>query len=77
MAQVAALPATPEARALSARVSEHRDAVERLKSARPTAKERVLLLQTILDLQVEVMDMAKRDLSPFEIPTGIRRRAEP
>jgi hypothetical protein len=74
MKQLDTLPATPETSALRGRVTAHRERLESWQSTPPTPEERVGLMQTVIDLQLEVMMVAREQGNAFETDTGIRAR---
>ncbi len=73
MKQLEKLPATPETAALRGRLTAHQELVDRWAASPPSAEERVSLMQTVIDLQLEVMTVA-RALPTFEADTGVRAR---
>lgn len=73
MKQLEALPTTPETSALRGRLSAHQELVDRWQSAPPSPEERVNLMQTVIDLQLEVMTVARQHPT-FDADTGVRAR---
>jgi hypothetical protein len=73
MRQLDRLPTTPETSALRGRLSAHQALIDRWQSSPPSPEERVSLMQTVIDLQLEVMTVARAQPT-FEPDTGIRAR---